>query len=107
MGSLAKMRSGGGHPITAIADTQIINNFVYHTWSIRLERKYIYRRVYLGHIALHGAVGCAGGSGHYQIILLLKHPIHSTDSSLIMCDRVDKVRYDRLKSHLKFSDMRI
>ena len=101
MGSLAKMRSGGGHPITAIADTQIINNFVYHTWSIRLERKYIYRRVYLGHIALHG------GSGHYQIILLLKHPIHSTDSSLIMCDRVDKVRYDRLKSHLKFSDMRI
>ena len=68
MGSLAKMRSGGGHPITAIADTQIINNFVYHTWSIRLERKYIYRRVYLGHIALHGAVGCAGGSEHYQII---------------------------------------
>lgn len=71
MGSLAKMRRGGGQPITAIADTQIINNFVYHTWSIRLERKYIYRRVYLGHIALHGAVGCAGGSGHYQIILLL------------------------------------
>ena len=71
MGSLAKMRPGGGQPITAIADTQIINNFVYHTWSIRLERKYIYRRVYLGHIALHDAVGCAGGSGHYQIILLL------------------------------------
>ena len=93
MGSLAKMRRVGGRPITAIADTQIINNFVYHTWSIRLERKYIYRRVYLGHIALHGAVGCAGGSGHYQIILLLKPPIHSSsDSSLILCDRVDKVR---------------
>ena len=88
MGSLAKMRRGGGRPITAIADTQIINNFVYHTWSIRLERKYIYRRVYLGHIALHGA----GGSGHYQIILLLKPTIHSSDSSLILCDRVDKVR---------------
>ena len=95
MGSLAKMRSGGGHPITAIADTQIINNFVYHTWSIRLERKYIYRRVYLGHIALHGAVLWAALVAVNIIklfILLLKHPIHSTDSSLVMCDRVDKVR---------------